>query len=567
MKGIAGVRAVLLVCVGIICFVVSLSVQGAALKPSANAIASAHPLATQAGMDIFKKGGNAFDAAVAVAAVLAVVEPYGSGLGGGGFWLLHDAAKNSDVVIDSRERAPLAATKDMFLNDQGDVKPYASLAGPLSAAIPGVPAALVYLAENYGELSLAQDLAPAIYFAEYGFSVNLVYQQLVSKPYIRKLLQHYPSSARIFLHNNQVPKVGTKIVQEDLAKTLKVLAQQGHDGFYAGPVAQKLVAAVTQAGGIWTLKDLKEYQIELRAPLYGQYQDIEIITVPPPSAGGVAVITMLNILDPYNLAEQDKLLQKHYIIEAMRLAYWDSASNLGDPDYIKVPVNKLISSENAKQLREHITTDKAIANETLEQVPATSNGGMDTTHFSIIDTQGNRVAATLSLNILFGSGFVANGTGVLLNDEMDDFAIKPGVANIYGLVGSSQNIIEPGKRPLSNMTPMFLVTEDRVAILGTTGGSRIPTMVLLGVLDFAAGNDPLSWVSQPRYHHQFIPDQVQFEPKSLSKQEQQQLQEMAHELKPLDKRYGNMQAILWDKKANKVQAASQPGKLGKAIVN
>lgn len=567
MKGIAGVRAVLLLCVGVICFVVSLSVQGAALKPSANAIASAHPLATQAGMDIFEKGGNAFDAAVAVAAALAVVEPYGSGLGGGGFWLLHDAARNKDVVIDSRERAPLAATKDMFLNDQGDVKPYASLAGPLSAAIPGVPAALVYLAENYGELTLAQSLAPAIQYADYGFPVNLVYQQLVSKPYIRKLLQHYPSSARIFLHNKQIPRIGTKVVQKDLAKTLKALALKGHDGFYDGPVAQKLVSAVTQAGGIWTLEDLKAYQIELRAPLYGQYKDVEIVTVPPPSTGGVAVITMLNILDPYNLAAQDEPLQKHYIIEAMRLAYWDGANNSGDPDYIKVPVNKLISSANAKQLRDNIKSNKATKSETLEEVPVKSVDSMNTTHFSIIDTRGNRVSATLSLNLFFGSGFVAEGTGVLLNDEMDDFTVKPGVANVYGLVGSDQNIIEPGKRPVSSMTPVFLVSDDRVGILGTTGGSHIPTIVLLGILDFAAGKDAHYWVSQPRYHHQYIPDQVQFEPQSISEQAQQQLQEMAHELKPLDKRYGNMQAIIWDKKANTVAAASQPGKLGKASVN
>jgi len=310
MQGTASVRAVLLLCVSVICFVVSLSVQGATLKPSANAIASAHPLATQAGMDIFEQGGNAFDAAVTVAAVLAVVEPYSSGLGGGGFWLLHDAAKDNDVVIDSRERAPMAATKDMFLNKEGEVKPYASLTGPLSAAIPGVPAALVYLAENYGQLSLAQDLKAAIQLAGGGFQVDLVYQQLVSKPYIRKLLQHYPSSAAVFLHNNHIPKIGTKIIQQDLAKTLKALALQGHDGFYTGPVAQKLVSAVTQGGGIWTLEDLKNYQIEVREPLYGQYKDIKIITVPPPSAGGVAVITMLNILDPYNLAEQNERLQK-----------------------------------------------------------------------------------------------------------------------------------------------------------------------------------------------------------------------------------------------------------------
>lgn len=567
MKGIASVRAVLLLCVGIICFVVSWSVQGAALKPPANAIASAHPLATQAGMDIFEKGGNAFDAAVAVAAVLAVVEPYGSGLGGGGFWLLHDAAKNADAVIDSRERAPLAAAKDMFLDTQGDVKPYASLVGPLAAAVPGVPAALAYLAENYGELNLAQNLAAAIQFADNGFPVDLIYQQLVSKPYILKLLRHYPTSAAVFLHNNQIPMRGTKIIQKDLAKTLKALALKGHDGFYAGPVAQKLVSAVTQGGGIWTLEDLKSYQIELREPLYGQYKGVEIVTVSPPSAGGVAVITMLNILDPYNLSEQDEPLKKHYTIEAMRLASWDGGNNLGDPDYIKVPLNKLISSKNAAQLRDHINTDKAIINTTLGKVPANGSRGTDTTHFSVLDEQGNRVAATLSLNILFGSGFVAQGTGVLLNDEMDNFAVKPGEANVYGIVGSAQNIIEPGKRPLSNMTPVFLVTDDRVGILGTPGGVRIPTMMLLGILDFAAGNDPLSWVTQPRYHHQFMPDQVQFEPQGISEQEQQQLQAMGHKLKPLDKRYGNMQAILWDKKNNKVMAASQPDKLGKATVS
>ncbi|MEE9452503.1 MAG: gamma-glutamyltransferase, partial [Gammaproteobacteria bacterium] len=240
---------------------------------------------------------------------------------------------------------------------------------------------------------------------------------------------------------------------------------------------------------------------------------------------------------------------------------------LGDPDYIKAPIDRLISTKNATKLRDHISRGEATTSETLGEGPVNDNGKSNTTHFSIIDKEGNRVAATLSLNIIFGSGFLAQGTGVLLNDEMDDFAIKPGTPNVYGIVGSEKNIIEPGKRPLSNMTPTFLVSEDRVGILGTPGGVRIPTMVLLGILDFAAGNPADSWVSLARYHHQFLPDIVQFEPEAFTADEQRKLQEMHHDLNPLERRYGNMQAILWDKKANQVTAASQPGKLGQSAVD
>jgi len=531
--------------------------------PPAAAIATAHPLATAAGKEILAAGGNAFDAAVAVTAALAVVEPMSSGMGGGGFWLLHIADDNRNTMIDGRERAPLSATRDMYLDKHGNVVPGLSIDGPLAAGIPGVPAAMVYLAEHYGRLPLSRSLVPAIHYARQGFAVDDHYRALAR--FRLDVLRRSPAAAATFLVNNDVPPPGAIIKQPDLAATLQAIAANGDKGFYAGSVARHMVDGVRTAGGVWQMQDLEKYTVVERKPIEGRYRGTRIIAAAPPSSGGIALVTMLNILSGYDLDHMDDVTRKHLIIEAMRRAYRDRAEYLGDPDFVSIPVKRLTHPYYAAGLRNSIRLDRATPSAALPGITEHAEGD-NTTHFSILDQQGNRVAATLSINYPFGSGFVAPGTGVLLNDEMDDFSAKPGTPNVYGLVGAEANAIAPGKRPLSSMTPTFLEGEHGVALLGTPGGSRIITMVLLATLDYMRGHTPDSWVKLPRYHHQYLPDEVQFEPGAFTEQEQQKLRAMGHTLKPLRRRYGNMQAILWQIDRNKVLAASDPRGGGKAVV-
>jgi len=532
-----------------------------ARAPQSSAVASAHPLATQAGMEILAQGGNAFDAAVAVTAALAVVEPYSSGVGGGGFWLIHRAKDGYQTMIDGRETMPSAGHRDMYLDKNGDVTPGLSMDGPLSAGIPGVPAAIAHMSEKYGTLSLEKTLAASIRYAKEGFEVDNHYQRMAG--FRKKVLLASIDSKKIFLADGEVPAVGYVIKQPDLAVTLETLAKKGRDGFYKGSVARQLVRGVKSAGGIWSLDDLGNYKIIERTPIVGNYKGVKITSAPPPSSGGVALIEMFNILSAYDLNSYDRTIRKHLIVEAMRRAYRDRAIYLGDPDFVKIPVEKLTHQLYADGLRASIRSDKATKSKNLPGIEA-SKEGFHTTHFSILDKEGNRVSATVTVNYPFGSGFVPQGTGVLLNDEMDDFSTKPGVPNAYGLVGAEANAIAPNKRPLSSMTPTFLETEDGVAILGTPGGSRIITMVMLGAMDFITGNTPDSWVSLPRYHHQYLPDKIQYEEDALSKNEKAKLESMGHELEQTRWKYGNMQAILWDKRTNIVSAASDPRGVGDA---
>jgi len=535
----------------------------AADKPPAAAVASAHPLATQAGMEILAAGGNAFDAAVAVSAALAVVEPYSSGIGGGGFWLLHRAADGRDVMVDGRERAPLAASRDLYLDDQGEVVPGLSMNGALAAGIPGEPAALAHIAEHYGNLPLSRTLAPAIRLAREGFTVDDTYRRLAG--FRLAVMQRDPQTAAIFLDRGKLPEPGHRIRQPDLATTLEALAKSGRQGFYQGAVATKLITGVRAAGGIWTQQDLDDYRILEREPVRGEYRGIRITTAAPPSSGGVVLVEMLNILSGFEQVGLTPADRVHVLVEAMRRAYRDRAAYLGDPDFVTMPLARLLSPDYAAGLRQSIRLDRATPSASLAPVQPVVQGP-HTTHFSILDTEGNRVAATLSINYPFGAAFVPAGTGVLLNDEMDDFSAKPGVPNAYGLVGAEANAIEPGKRMLSSMTPTFLETEDRVAVLGTPGGSRIITMVLLGALEFAAGKTPAAWVSRPRFHHQYLPDIIQAEPDALSASIMAELKRRGHRIKVLDHTYGNMQAVLWNKADNRVTAASDPRGVGEAVV-
>lgn len=511
-----------------------------------------------------KKGGNAFDAAIAVTATLAVVEPYSSGIGGGGFWLLHIDQENRDVMVDGRERAPLAASRTMYLDESNNVVPGASINGPLSAGIPGVPAAIEHLALNYGKLPLSVTLEAAIRHAKDGFKTDEHYQRMAT--FREQALNTSADAARIFLKNSKAPAPGTLIIQSDLADTLSILAKNGAQGFYRGELAGKLVDSVVSHGGIWSRKDLATYKIMERPPVTGEYLGMKIVSAAPPSSGGVALIQMLNMLAGFDFDSLPESGQIHLLAEVMRRAYRDRAEFLGDTDYVNVPVNRLISKKHVNKLVSTIRLDEATPSEELSSVFVDAGKAVDTTHFSIVDNEGNRVAATLSINYPFGSCFVAEGTGVLLNDEMDDFSSKPGVPNVYGLVGAEANAIEPGKRMLSSMTPTFLETEDRIAVLGTPGGSRIITMVLLAALEFHNGGSAGDMVNRGRFHHQFLPDKIFFEPDVLTGTLLKTLFELGHETEMLDSTYGNMHAIVLYKKSMHLDAASDIRGSGKARV-
>lgn len=544
-----------------------LSCSVSAAQPSQPAIASAHPLATQAGMAIIAQGGNAFDAAIAVAAVLSVVEPYSAGMGGGGFWLLHDGASARNVMVDAREMAPGNATRDMYLDADGDVMREWAVSGPSAAAIPGQAAAFVHVAEQYGTLPLKQSLAAAIGYARDGFRVDDHYRKMAT--YARERLGRYPEARDVFLLKGDVPAAGHLLVQPDLARTLTLLAEKGRDGFYAGEVAKKLVAGVEMDGGLWTLEDLKNYEIVERAPIEGVFRGAKIITAAPPSSGGVVMLEALNILDAYtdndSVDGMDAALLPHITVEAMRRAYFDRSRYLGDPDFIAMPIEGLLSAEYAIQAGENIALDRATKSTALGSADPVHQGD-NTTHFSVLDRQGNRVAATLSINTAFGSGYMPKGTGVLLNNEMDDFSAKAGAGNVYGLVGSNANAIAPGKRPLSSMTPTFVEWDNNVAILGTPGGSRIISMVMLAVLDALAGRPPQEWVSNPRFHHQYLPDVVQAEPEYVGSAAAKTLMLRGHKVQSTGRRYGNMQAILWNTASGEIQAASDPRGIGLSLV-
>ncbi|MCK5499526.1 MAG: gamma-glutamyltransferase, partial [Gammaproteobacteria bacterium] len=507
---------------------------------------------------------NAFDAAVAITAALAVVEPYGSGLGGGGFWLLHRAENGRQTMVDGREVAPSSASKNMYLDKHGDVVKGASINGPKAAGIPGVPAGLEYLAKRYGRLSLKETLAPAIRIAEQGFPVTERYQKLAS--YRLPVMQSFPSTAAIFLEENRIPDLGYNIIQTDLAETLKQIAAHGAAYFYTGGLATRMIQNISRKGGLWSAQDLSGYHVIEREPVISHYKNLRIISAPPPSSGGIVLAQVLSMLERFDLNAAEDVERKHIVIEVMRRAYRDRAAYLGDPDFIQIPQKRILDKDYLEGLAVTIDPDRATPSSVLGDIPISQQTGTQTTHFSVIDNEGNRVAATLSINLPFGSGFVIPGTGVLLNNEMDDFSAKAQIPNAYGLVGDQANAIEAGKRPLSSMSPTFIESEDRVGILGTPGGSRIISMVLLGILDFAEGHLPNSWVSIPRYHHQYLPDEVQFEKGGLSFLQQRALEKRGHVLNEKNRRYGNMQAILWDKKINKVFAASDPRGEGKAVV-
>ena len=539
--------------------------QAVATHPPGAAIASGHKLATEAGFEILAAGGNAFDAAVAVSSTLSVVEPISSGLGGGGLFLLHDAKTGQDLFVDAREMSPASATPDKFLDKAGNLDPEKSQNGPWSAGIPGLPAALVELAGKHGRLPLKQSLQPAIRIATEGFPV---YGRMARGYQQRKdVMRRYPGTRDVYERNGKPIAEGDLFKQPELAHTLQLLADRGFDGFYHGETAKKLVAGVNQAGGHWTEQELASYQVKQRTPIVFDYKDWKVTTAPPPSSGGIALATMLQILDPYDLPKMDEAHRIHMVVEAMRRAYRDRTFFLGDPDFTDIPQDVLTSRDYAQGLRATIHPDKATPSDLLsgQETPLEDD---ETTHFSIIDGEGNRVGGTQTVNLLYGSGLIPKGTGVLLNDEMDDFALKPGTPNAFGVMGYEANAPKPGKRMLSSMTPTFMESADKAVVIGTPGGSRIITMVLLGMLGYDAGLDAQAVAALPRYHHQWLPDEIDAETGAISAEAAAQLQAMGHKVKlPGNEAaggrgsshvWGNLQTVEWDKRANTLSAGTDP---------
>ena len=526
-------------------------------KPGRAAIASAHKLATDAGFEVLGEGGNAFDAAVAVAAALAVLEPQSSGIGGGGLFLLRRASDGKETMVDAREMAPAAVDPKDYLKPDGEANRDHSTIGPLSAAIPGEPAGLVWIAQHYGKLPLSKSLAPAIRLARDGYKPDSRFLGELARR--KDAIRRFPGSAALYLVDGEAPKEGWVFKTPDLARVLELIAAHGNDGFYKGALAKTLVDGVRAEGGRWTLDDLAAYTAKERTPLTSEYKGYRMVTAPPPSSGGIAIAEILNILSGYDLSKYDHAHQVHLAVEAMRRAYRDRAEYLGDPDFVKMPIERLMSLDYAAGLRASIHPEKATPSDMLPGYLDTQQG-LSTSHFSIIDKDGNLVSATQTVNLIFGSAFVVPGTGFVLNDEMDDFALVAGKPNAYGLLGNDRNAPKPHSRPLSSMSPSFVYGPDRLAVLGTPGGSAIITMTLEGILAFIGGETPEQFVANRRYHHQYMPDVINAEKDALSAEDIQVLEAMGYKINVAAGTwpYGFMNAVSWDRKSGEMHAAADP---------
>jgi gamma-glutamyltranspeptidase/glutathione hydrolase len=470
--------------------------------------------AAQIGVDILRQGGNAIDAAVAVGFALAVTYPRAGNLGGGGFMVIH-RANGDNTAVDYRETAPAGIDTKSFLDAQGNADPQKSRESALAIGVPGTVAGLALAEEKYGSghFTLADLIAPAIAMARGG--IAFADDRAESLPNEHARLARWPSSAKIFFKADGSPLAeGDRLMQPDLANSLETIAHDGPRAFYDGPIAEKLAAAVQAAGGVMTVDDLKAYRAIERAPVRGTYRGYDIVSMPPPSSGGVELIEMLNILEGYDLAHADRAQAFHLMIEAMKRAYADRTLFLGDPDAVAVPVARLISKDYAALWRATIDPQHATPASAIHAGGNVQPEGRNTTHYSVVDKSGNAVSNTYTLNFSYGVGLVAEGTGILLNNELDDFAIKPDAPNAYGLLGSQANEPGPGKRPLSSMTPTIVLQDGKpFLVTGSPGGSRIITTVLQIVVDVIdRGMDIASAVSAPRVHNQWMPDQVYAEP-------------------------------------------------------
>ncbi|MTV17639.1 MULTISPECIES: gamma-glutamyltransferase [Bradyrhizobium] len=472
-------------------------------------------LAAQIGADILRQGGNAVDAAVATGFAMAVTYPRAGNIGGGGFMVIHLAGRNEDVAIDYRETAPQAATRDMFLNADGKPDPDKSRNSALAIGVPGTVAGLALALEKYGsgKFTLAQILKPAIDLARDGFIVTDDTSDTLNDMYRR--MSRWPNSTRTFSHADGTPlREGDRLIQRDLAGVLTDIAEQGPRGFYQGAVAEKLVSGIRNAGGIFTLEDMKSYQPVIRTPIRGSYRGYDIVSMPQPSSGGVVLLEILNILEGFPMSDmkQGSAATLHVMIEAMKRAYADRARYLGDPAFVDAPTQLLIDKDYAAKQRATIDLARATPWTDVRNAKQPHEGD-NTTHYSVVDAGGNAVSNTYTLNFPYGVGLVADGTGVLLNNELDDFTAAPGASNAFGLVGFEANLPGPGKRPLSSMSPTIVLKDGKpVLVTGSPGGSRIisaVTQIIVDVIDYRM--DIAAAVAAPRMHHQWLPDEVRIE--------------------------------------------------------
>jgi len=520
-------------------------------------VTSTSPIASRIGVDIMRRGGNAVDAAVAVALALAVTWPSAGNIGGGGFMLVRKADGTAEA-IDYREKAPLASTRDMYLDASGNVIKGASTEGYKAVGVPGTIAGLVLAHKRYGSLKWAELVEPARKLAAEGFRISYyLARSLRNKTTIQKL-QPFAESRRVFQRNGKFYDMGDLFVQPDLAATLARIKADPAD-FYTGETAKRIVADMRAHGGLVTMNDLKTYTPAIRKPLRTTYRGNEIITMPPPSSGGVALIEMLNMLEPMDLKSMGWHSSKytHTIVEVMRRAFADRAQYLGDTDFVKVPVNGLISRKYAEERAKTIDPTRATSSKELAAGDPAPYESFETTHFTIVDDAGNVVTNTYTLNDLFGSGVTAKGTGVLLNDEMDDFTSKPGVPNVYQLIQGEANAIQSRKRPLSSMTPTIVTRDGKVVLaIGSPGGPTIINtvlQVLLNVLDFDM--DVQQAISAPRFHHQWLPDEIFWEPYEFNQDTREALEKMGYQFREKPASLGDAQGIQIDSSGMRLGAS------------
>ncbi|MGK7904902.1 MAG: gamma-glutamyltransferase [Hormoscilla sp.] len=525
-------------------------------------VASKERYATEAGLQVLKEGGNAVDAAVTVGFTLAVTLPRAGNIGGGGFMLIHLAKDNQTVAIDYREKAPQAATREMFLNEKGEVDKGKSRFSHLAVGVPGTVAGLTLALEKYGTISLERALQPAIELAEKGFPFSEDMQR--SLAFSRKYMEGYPASMAIFYKPDGVPyEVGEIIVQKDLAKSLKLIAKQGSKAFYQGEIAEAIAAEMAANGGLITKADLGAYEPVIREPVKGSYRGYEIYSMPPPSSGGVHLIGMLNILEAFPIGElgHNSAQTIHLMTESMKLAYADRSKFLGDADFAPVPIAGLISKSYGAQQRARIKPDRATPSQEIAPGnPTQLSESNDTTHYSVMDKFGNAVSNTYTLNFTYGSQITVPGTGILLNNEMDDFSAKPGVPNAFGLTGGEFNAIAPEKRMLSSMTPTIVMRDGKpFLVTGSPGGSRIITTVLQLVMNVIDHEMNIAAASNAvRVHHQWLPDKLRIE-KGLSVDTIRLLKEKGHQIS-VQSAMGSTQSIMYVD--GKFQGASDPRRPG-----
>ena len=525
-------------------------------------VASQERYATEAGLEVLKEGGNAVDAAVTIGFTLAVTFPEAGNIGGGGFMLVHLAKENQTLAIDYREKAPKAATRDMFLNEFGEVDPEKSQHSYLAVGVPGTVAGLTMALEKYGTIPLERALKPAIELAENGFPVSeFLHDSLIAA---KEQMQASLASMKIFFKPGGVPyEVGEILVQKDLATSLKHIAKEGAEAFYQGAIADAIVADMAANGGLITKEDLASYKPVIREPIQGNYRGYQIYSMPPPSSGGVHLVQLLNILEGFPLAEfgHNTAQTIHVMAESMKLAYADRSKYLGDPDFVSVPMAGLISKRYANELRQKINLNQATPSaDIMPGNPKMVTESQDTTHYSVMDRYGNAVANTYTLNLSYGSKLTAAGTGILLNNEMDDFSAKPGVPNAFGLIGGEFNAIEPEKRMLSSMTPTIVMKDGKVYLVtGSRGGSLIITTVLQIILNAIDHQMNIAAATNGvRVHHQWLPDQLRIE-QGLSGDTIGLLMEKGHQIS-VQNAMGSTQSIMGV--GNSFQGASDPRQSG-----